>query len=206
MSVTVDLMAFELAARLVQKVDEDIETAALIAVNETVVFVKREAKKELGSQVNFEPGYLEDRIDAHKATRDTLTGSVSTQDRPTSLARFVRGTPRRGQRATVAVSRRGGIKQLKGAFLVRLRSGRTLSEDKFNKGLAIRLKPGDALRERRKGTGGLPEIFPNVFLLYGPSTGQVFNTARTDLVPRASNYLEAEFIRQFKRLKGARRG
>jgi hypothetical protein len=190
------------------------QQAATLAVNDTSKFAFRESSKEIRSQASFSREYLgsaetrgSDRLRILPATRGgTVEARLVARNRPTSLARFVQGTPSKGKPVRVRVSPRGGVRSIGKAFIVRLRAGKTVTEDNFNEGLALRLSPGQAVKQRKKGKAGLPEIFPNVFLLYGPSVAQVFNTVSRDIEGRVGNKLESEFTRQFQRLfaKGGR--
>ena len=85
------------------------------------------------------------------------------------------------------------------AFIIRLRAGDTLSADTFNLGLAIRLRPGEVIANKKimakRGPSGL-------YLLYGPSVDQVFKGAAADAAPQIETLLIDEFTRQFARLGG----
>lgn len=80
---------------------------------------------------------------------------------------------------------------------MRLRKGsQAVSAENSNIGLAVRLKRGDTIRNKRQAVpvgGGL-------YLLYGPSVGQVFAAVAADIGPQVSDKLSDEFIRQFERL------
>lgn len=80
---------------------------------------------------------------------------------------------------------------MKGSFLVKLKSGNAKTDTQFNLGLAIRLKPGERLRNKTSMT----QLDHNVYLLYGPSVDQVFRTVREDIAPDTASFLEAEFRR-----------
>jgi hypothetical protein len=187
-----------------------IDEAANLAVQESGRFAFRESSKEIRAQVNFERNYIGseasggDRLRIERGTRggEEFVRLVA-RDRPTSLARFIRGTATPGRPVRVAVSPAGGTRSIPGAFVVKLRRGKTLTEDNFNEGLAVRFTKSATIRERHKGKAGLPEIFPGVFLLYGPSVAQVFNTVADDVKPRVGRKLESEFLRQFNRLMKA---
>jgi len=185
--------------------------AARLAVNDTT---RRKVVplsiKEMKEQTNFPPGYLRDktRFGVRKlATEADLTAIVSARFRPTSLARFatgnqtIQGARRRGG-IRVSVNP-GGAKFLRRAFFVRLRRGRDTS-DGFNLGLAVRLRPGERLKGRRKGGAGVM-LDENVALLYGPSVDQVFRDVSTTESPRFAELLEREFLRQWVRLNSSTR-
>ncbi len=204
MPAKITAVDLNLVAEYLEQQPEIARTAAKLSVNDTTRGYVPRAKKEMNSQVAFPSGYLnEDRFGIRKlATEADLTATISARHRPTSLARFAGGqtagtaTRRGGIRVRVNT---GGAKFLKGAFFVNLRRGRDTS-DGFNLGLAIRLKPGQTLRGRRKGTSGVL-LADNLALLYGPSVDQVFNDVANADSPEIAERLEREFIRQYVRLQ-----
>jgi len=170
--------------------------SAMMAINTVITRNGLAAmKRDIMSQVAFPAGYLdlESRlVVTRKATRGSLEGVITGRDRATSLARFAPGqTPQntRGKGVTVAV-KRGRSKTLKKAFLVNLKNG--------NVGLAVRLKPGEALRNK---TYGKPVMLgKNLYLLYAPSVDQVFRTVADDSLPMLGEEVTKEFYRNFARL------
>jgi hypothetical protein len=184
--------------------------SARLAINSTT---SRKAvprmRRAMREEVAFPRGYLEDKDrfgQAKKATDADLTASIIARFRPTSLARFAEGQSFEGARRTggvrVRVSPGGGAKRIGGAFFVRLRRGADAS-DGFNVGLAIRLKPGQVLRGRKKGGMGV-QLAPDLYLLYGPSVDQVFREVSVAESPAVADDLQREFIRQYVRLSGQR--
>lgn len=207
MAVEISLKGIDVSRALIDRFPKAVAEASRLAVAETGRFAFRESSKEIRGQINFTREYLGGEASGGKRLkiqRGVRGGQefirITAREVPTSLARFVVGTPVRGKPIRVKVSPRGGARSIPGAFPVRLRRGKTLTEDSFNEGIAIRLSKSRTIRERAKGTDGLPELFPGVFLLYGPSVAQVFNTVSTDVKPRVGRKLETEFLRQFKRL------
>lgn len=180
--------------------------SARIAINQvTARNVVPDARKAMREEVNFPSGYLEnpDRFgQTKKATDADLTAIVTARHRPTSLARFssnsFEGARRTGQ-VSVAVNR-GGARRLNRAFFVRLRRGGDTA-DGFNLGLAVRLKPGERLKGRKKGNAGV-ELAPGLFLLYGPSVDQVFRQVSVAESPKIADKLTKEFLRQYIRNSG----
>lgn len=179
--------------------------SAQIAVNDTTRGSMTPLKRKMSQQVAFPPGYLnEDRFGIRKfATEADLSATITARHRPTSLARFARGqnegTAARRGGIKVRVNS-GGAKFLRGAFFVNLRRGNDTA-DGFNLGLAVRLKPGEALRGRRKGTQGV-QLADNLYLLYGPSVDQVFRDVSTEESPEIAERLQRNFLRQYVRLSG----
>lgn len=162
-------------------------------------------RKAMREEVNFPAGYLEGDCfgQTKKATDADLSASITARFRPTSLARFAEGSfegARRTGGVRVKVNRSGGAKRLEGGFFVRLRRGGDM-QDGFNVGLAIRLKPGQTIRGRKKGSAGI-QLAPNLYLLYGPSVDQVFREVSVAESPEIADELQREFIRQYVRLSG----
>ena len=159
-------------------------------------------RDEMYEQVAFPRGYLGTaRFGMTKKARNTdLEAIVTARDRPTSLARFVKGA-RPGQRGVMVEVHRGHSKEMKKGFIVKLRSGAGMDGKTFNLGLAIRLAPGEKLMNK-----SLPvEVYakslgPNVVLLYGPSVDQVFRSVSNDIQPQVAEAMETEFFRQLSRL------
>lgn len=178
-------------------------TAARIALNQTVRRDGlRAARSAIYGQVAYPAGYLDtDRLRQGRTATDTrLEASIVGRERPTSLARFVRGPVAFGRKlGTITVQvKPGQSRKLERAFFMPLRSGSVRTETVFNLGLAIRLKPGEHL-ESSVAAYELPNE-PGVFLLYGPSVAQVFQTVAVDIAPTLGKIATDEFFRQFARL------
>lgn len=185
--------------------------AARIALNDVAedegLAVYRKAIEE---QVDFPDGYITtDRLGVtSRATNDKLAVQITGRQRATSLARFARGgqtvasTRRRGVR--VKVSKQGGGGLMERAWLVRLNRGSAASRDNFNLGLAIRLEPGERLRNKREVRS--VQLDQNVYLLYGPSIDQVFRDVAITETPPVLDKIGGEFFRQLFRIVGGKRG
>lgn len=159
------------------------------------------AAEEIRKEVNFKSGYLDPSqgrlyVDpARPGFRDNLTAVLNGKDRPTSLARFiVGGTDQRnaqGRTPGFSVNVKTGKTVNAGrAFLIHLKNG--------NKGLAIRLKPGETINSRNimvdvKGR------FNGLHLLYGPSVnqilGQILRSEKELIQPEVMATFEEEFSR-----------
>ncbi len=176
--------------------------AAVMAINQSARDSLPLAKRLITEQVNFPRGYLNtDRFSITKrATSNSLEAHVSARTRPTSLARFVEGSPsaksirKNGLKIMI---KPGRVVDLKKAFLVRLRAGDG-SGPNSNVGLAVRLKPGQSLDNTR----GAVKLAANLWLLYGPSVDQVFRTVAGDMAPEVLDNLATEWQRQYTRLMG----
>jgi hypothetical protein len=196
-------------SKYLESVPDKAGEAARIAINSVARGKGRKLLIDrMMSEVSFPREYLDqDRLFFKKpASNNDLTAIIEARQRPTSLARFASGGAI-GQRTgaiTVRVKKGSGGRTFNtkpggaNAFLVRLRRGRALTEDRFNAGLALRLPEGQSLTGRKNGNTA--EIFPNVFLLYGPSVDQVFRGVAEDLSDDIGALVETEFYRQFQRL------
>jgi hypothetical protein len=171
-----------------------------IALNETARGPAiKAAKRNIMEQVNFPEGYLDTRIAFVKAaTPDNLEARIKGRDRPTSLARFASGAPvvQRGSRTAYTggvnvMVKPGAPQRIPTGFLVGLRHG--------NVGFAIRTKSGVVHGVQRYKP---QRLFPNVYLLYGPSVDQVLTDVGDQISEEVTSDIAAEFNRQFARLSG----
>lgn len=204
MSVSVTGDIFDELESYFERMPQQTTEAARMAINDTVRGpALKLARDEIYDQVNFPGGYLgNDRLGVTKLARNNdLEAIITGRDRPTSLARFALN-PKPGQRGPIQVQvHKGSTKVMKKAFIVKLRSGKTMDGKTFNLGLALRLAPGERLQNKT-----LPsEVYatslgPNVVLLYGPSVDQVFRSVASDIQPDVADLAVNEFFRQFARL------
>lgn len=152
---------------------ESVRVAALQAINKAAERGRKMAADEIGREVAFPAQYLQPGAGrltvSKKATRGDLSAAIRARGRATSLSRFVTGTAARGAGVTVQVTP-GKSLQLKKAFLIKLRAGSGSVDNRFNKGLAVRLRPGESLRNKTQAI----RMERNLYLLYGPSVDQVF--------------------------------
>lgn len=211
MSTLIEYEALTGLEELIEAFPAATKTAARIALNDVAggegLAVYRKA---IMDQIDYQDGYLTtDRLGVtNRATDSDLAVTISGRQRATSLARFAQGqtvssTRRKGVKVRV---KRGGPAQLmERAWLVRLNRGSSQSRDNFNVGLAIRLEPGERLRNKREVRS--VQLDQNVYLLYGPSVDQVFRDVAVTDTPPVLEKVGNEFFRQFFRLtKGSRRG
>ena len=176
-----------------ENLPHDIQVAISRALNATLKTTRVEAGKRISRQVNFTQRYLTngDRLGVRKfSTPNKLEGVIGGRDRATSLARFATSSTVNKKGVTVEV-KPGSAKFMRRAFLVRLPQGKALTETKFNLGLAIRLKPGETINNKKN----FIKLQGNLYLLFGPSVGQVFNEVRNDVSAPALDFFEDEFIR-----------
>ncbi len=180
--------------------------AARLAINDATRKVGLgESRKMIAEQIAFPGGYIDDprRLRISKfATEDDLEAVVFARQRPTSLARFSTGgaVGQSGVRVQVA---RGVSRQMDRAFILRLPQGRgPVSDEAYNLGLAIRLRPGETINRKSK-VAAVP-MKGGLYLLYGPSVNQVFRSVAEDVSPHILTEMSEQFLRQFVRLSGGR--
>jgi len=203
MTVTVLADGLEKFADQMAKMPEVSAKAARLAINDVADRARRRIiPDEIEKQVSFPAGYLadDDRLAVvTRATDSSLTAVIAARARATSLARFaLNGTPGVPVPGGLSVRvRPARTVSLAKAFLVRLRAGASLTEDHFNVGLAVRLKPGQKLRNKNVT---VVETRSGLTLLYAPSVDQVFRTVAEDINGQLNDELETEYLRQFDRL------
>jgi hypothetical protein len=179
-----------------------VKAVAAQAINKTVRDYREIGAELIMQEVNFPNGYLDPSgrrfYVGKRARQGDLEGSIKARSRPTSLARFVTGGGGRGQGATVEV-KQGSPKTIKKAFLIPLRAGSGI-DSKRNMGLAIRLKPGETIRNKKQAI----KLRSGLYLLYGPSVDQVFLQASgqkgvaVDMAPDIRRDLADTFIRMLE--------
>lgn len=153
-------------------------------------------------EVSFPQGYVDkDKLYLKSRARDdNLEASIAGRTRATSLARFAPAqsvASSRGKGVTVQVHP-GSVRAMPGAFLVRLKRGASLTEDNYNLGLAIRLKPGDQIHNKKVRSS--VQLDHNVQLLYGPSVDQVFGEVAEESAPAILDQVGTRFFHHYARL------
>lgn len=185
---------------------KNIPAAMRLALNDGLRFAGREGSRAIRKEVNFKRNYLTPSTDknarlriAKQATNADLEASLIARDRATSLARFATSTPTFGKQARPVRVKVGlsGSRSLRYGFFVRLKKGASLTEDQFNTGVALRVRPGETLKNKR--LAGVP-FGKDAYLLYGPSVAQVFETVSKDIEPTVADFAASEFDRQLTRL------
>lgn len=181
--------------RDLETLPDDIKKAAMRAVNYAARRTRTDSAREIRQQVNFPARYLtgsDGRLTLGKpATTANLETDITGKFRPTSLARFVSGNPKPGKPGVRVEVAPGFAKLMKRAFVIRLPQGNALTDTKYNLGLAIRLKPGETIENKRK----VVQMKNGLALLFGPSVDQVFRSVAEDQLPNAADYMEREFTR-----------
>jgi len=172
-------------------VADRIKKQAAMAINATARKFRTESSREIRQQVAFPARYLDSKATGKLRVRQTATvtrlqAAIEGKFDPTSLTRFVKGSLRHGRRAPKLRVSPGQQTVIPNSFIMNLASG--------NKGLAIRLKPGETIHNKRKMIS-FSKKDRNLYLLYGPSVDQVFRQVAEDVAPDAAAYLEHEFLR-----------
>ena len=178
----------------------NIAKAARIAVNAAAAKARTWSAQAVRKEVNLPARYVspgEGRLTvATKASNSKLQAVVSARSRPTSLARFVQGSARAGQKGARIEVTPGAARYMPGAVFVKLRRGAATTDTAFNLGLAVRTKGN------RKPDGAYKPIQMKngMWLLYGPSVAQALLNARNsgiwpDMTDKITEYLEQEFRR-----------
>jgi hypothetical protein len=202
-SVVIETRGLEQLNALFEQLPEVAEQAARLAVNDTARFARRLASKKIRDEVAFRPRYLGNddegalSIAKYASTADD-DAVVRGRNDARSLASFATNRPAFGKPGVKVRVSPGKTQTMDRAFLMRLRRGTNdIDAENYNKGLAIRLKKGERVANKKQmkaiGSSGL-------YLLYGPSVAQVFDDVAVEMQPEVADYLVTEFVRQFERL------
>lgn len=136
---------------------------------------------------------------AQKASDGRPEAIIRASGRPTSLARYAKnpGTAASASKSGVLVEvQPGKARLMRKAFFLKLPQGSVLTDTQYNLGLAVRLKPGESLRNKASTV----RMANGLYLLYGPSVDQVFMANNgtgiaQDRAPVLATQLEREFLR-----------
>ena len=169
-----------------------IARAAARAINKVARKARTASSREIRGQVNFPARYL---ISGRKGTLEassfaranSLDAMITGRYRPTSLARFVTGSTRKGLSVRVKPGRR--VRAPKGAFLMDGKNGNRL--------VAVRLDPGQSVTygKRISSTQWKDSRGRRYDILYGPSVSQVFRDVADDQLDSRADELMDEFWR-----------
>lgn len=185
--------------RYFDRAPDVVPQAARMALNRVIAGPGRKRIKDgMQKQVAFPPRYIDDRrlSVGRRATNSELQASLVARQRGTSLARFDPGRSVGKKGATVMV-RPGHARTMPNAFFIRLRAGDELTDDSFNLGLAIRLKPGErVLNKKSQPFNGDSSLA----LLYGPSVDQIMQDVALEESGAILDDVDLEFTRQFARM------
>lgn len=178
---------------------EDIRIAASRAINKVVRDSRVAIRRRIQEEVNLPAAYLSDTAKRLYVSRfakpGTLEARIAARSRATSLAQFAQTNGSRGAGVSLEV-KPGHHTTIRRAFLLPLMAGKEGTDTKRNLGLAVRLRPGESLQNKRK----MIRVARNLYLLYGPSVNQVFLSedgggVAKDMSPKIQRDLEREFVR-----------
>lgn len=183
-------------SRTLDSLPKSVLTAASRAINRTADRTRTRAADEILKQVSLPRSYLnpsQQRLYVRKkASPDNLEAVITARMRPTMLARYAPLAAKPGVQGVTVQVAPGLAKFMKRAFIINLPAGRS-TENGINRGLAIRLRAGEVVRNKKvmqklSGQG-------NLYIMYGPSIDQVFQSVREDVSPDAQEFLATEFSR-----------
>lgn len=182
-------------------------TAAYQAINQAARDARSAAAREITDQVNLPARYVspgQKRLYvSKKAQTNSLEARITARGRATSLAQFVQGGARRGQEGVYVEIAPGKARYMKRAFVIPLRRGNQFTDTNYNLGLAVRLGPGEKLRNKMRAR----RVESGLYLLYGPSVSQIFRAndgsgVAQDMAPEVAKDLTSEFLRLLDRKNG----
>lgn len=192
MNVQIETRGFDKFEQMIRNAGRVGNQAAAYALNDTALFARRLSSVQIRKELNLAAGYISQRLAIRKhAGPEDLEAIVRAEDRPTSLATFSNSPRRFGRQRLsprVKVSAGGSNKPMRGAFFLRL-SGN-------NVGIAVRLKPGERVRNKRQMSG----TSSGLYLLYGPSVGQAFGSVAEKNLSQISDYAEVRVAHHLERL------
>ncbi len=173
------------------KISDKIKARAAMAINATATKYRTVGSREIRELIAFPARYLDSKTDGRlrvrqRASADSLEAAIEGRFDATSLTRFVKGSVRHGRNAPKLHVEQGKQSVIPNSFIMNLASG--------NQGLAIRLKPGETIKNKRRMVS-FTKKDSNLYLLYGPSVDQLFRQVSREVAPDAAAYLEKEFIR-----------
>lgn len=179
----------------------DVKLLATRSINTVVERGRTMAARRIRDELNVPASYVAPGGKrlwvSQQATKNNLEGRIQARTRATSLARFVKGQTQLKKEGVTVEVQPGKARFLKRAFLVRLRAGAGSLDTKSNLGLAVRLKPGESLRNKYSSR----RLDRGLYLLYGPSVDQIFRArdgsgVAEDISPDLATRLSQEFQRQ----------
>lgn len=201
MSYYIDTDGIKQFDTLLQNLGAAVEPAAADALNDGAVLARKLGSVEIRRRINFKSDYLDGGrlVVRRRAKPNDLEAVVTGRDRPTSLARFSQGTPTFGRQRRaprVRVRATGAARPIRDGFYMRLRRGNSIIRDEnANIGLAVRLKEG----ERVKNKNEMVPIGGDLYLLYGPSVGQVYRTVAEKTTDEVSAQVAQRFAHHLGR-------
>lgn len=207
MTIDIDIRGLANLERFVSKASPEFRKALPLAINDTLRYAGRTGSSDIRDQINVGRNYIGDarskdaklRITRY-ASANNPEGVLAARDNAVSLARFAVGKPTFGRTKRgpkVRVKTGSGGETIRRGFFVKLPANSSAIEAGFNLGLAVRLKPGEKIDNKRVNAKPLAN---GVFLLYGPSVAQVFQSVGDDIQDPVASYLVSQVLRQVERL------
>lgn len=181
----------------IEQLPERVQRSAQIAVNYATKRAKTAASREMRNQIAWTASYLDGKLTMKLADGQELEGMIGANFRPTSLARFAKGSKQPWSLAKQLHVDAARFTSGNGRMIfVPLRAGSgPITEDAMNIGLAIRLKEGEKVNVKYR----MRPFGKGLYLLYGPSSAQVLFTVAEDISPEVAEWLNTEFQRQMNR-------
>jgi hypothetical protein len=204
MTFVIDVSPLKSMHQFVTALPERAAQASVLAVSAALNFGYAESSRQIRSQLNLPQSYIGSAASGNRLkikqrpVPGNPLGVIAASPKPVSLARFALDRTLGGRKGVSVQVKPGSTRRIGSAFLLKLKSGRQISEDQFNIGLAIRLKPGQTVFNKKK----LRQLSPDdadLYLVYGPSVDQAFKSVRSQVEPQISAYMQKEFLRQFSR-------
>tara|TARA_R110000796_G_scaffold41118_7_gene101516 strand:- start:304 stop:924 length:621 start_codon:yes stop_codon:yes gene_type:complete len=184
--------------RDIQNLDKDAKKALVQSLNKIARDYRAESARRIADQINLPKrslGPAAGNLTVSKtAQAASMEARIKAKGRPTSLAKFSKGTP--GKAGVTVEVKPGQSTFMRKAFLIKLPQGKKLTDTRFNLGLAIRLAPGERLSNKTRQV----KLSKGLYLLYGPSIQQIFldnqgKGVADDVSDPAADALEREFLR-----------
>lgn len=204
--IEIQLRGLETVEKYFVTLPDRTNKALKLAVNDAALYGARLGKKQIMAEVNRSSAYLGNPKNVNSklariktASVNDLESIVQANHRLASLAGFSNspvsfGRPKSAIKVKVG---KGGAKEVKRGFFIRLKKGDVLTEDNYNLGIAIRLKPGEKVGNKKVSKAKDSRIA----VLYGPSVEQMFNRITPEIADDVLAFAEREFLRQFDRLE-----
>jgi len=210
--VSIDASRIKDIKKLAQLSPDETQKSLYLSINTTIRFAFAEASRRIRKEVNLPQDYIGSAAKGNRlrisqfATLDNPLAVLTADQRPVSLARYAKNKTLFGKDGVMVEVTPGKVEKFDKAFLLPLRSGKALTDDNYNLGFAIRLKPGEQINKRnlvqysKAIRAGRKKPDDNLFLLYGPSVDQVFTHVREEFDDVVFAKFESEFLRQYGRL------
>jgi hypothetical protein len=181
--------------------DKSRRLAAVRAINKIARDARTEAARRILQQIAVPASYVqpgERRLYvSREANSNSLEARITARGRATSLARYVVGNPKTAVAGVTVRVHPGLSTYMRRAFLINLPGvGGSTDTGLANRGLAVRLKPGDTLRNKNYAR----RVASGLYVLYGPSVAQVFRDnadegVANEMAPSVAQKLANEFLR-----------